>query len=412
MNLLYHIAINIYAALIGLASLWNRKAAQWIQGRKDWRVRYKKLMDNRKDGQTVWVHCASLGEFEQGRPVIEAIRREFPGVFLVLSFFSPSGYEIRKNYQGADAVVYLPLDTPFNAKDFLDIVRPNLTLFIKYEYWVNYLEEMARRKIPLLMVSAIYREKQVFFRWYGGRWKKAIAPTRQFFVQDTDSQVLLNSIGVENVTVSGDTRFDRVLAVRENFSPVDLLEEFCRGRRVLVAGSTWDKDEGLLKQFSMLHPDVGLVLAPHEINSRHLEQLKTVFPQGAFYSSGAVKGANVLIIDNVGMLSRLYYYADICYVGGGFGAGIHNILEAAVYGKPVVFGPRYNKFREARDLVEAGGAFPVSGQQQLNETMERLLVDELFRANAGEVCDTYVHQQAGATGKLMGYIQENRLLTS
>jgi 3-deoxy-D-manno-octulosonic-acid transferase len=369
-------------------------------------------MEIRSGQQTVWIHCASLGEFEQGRPVMEAIKEKYPDVFLVLSFFSPSGYEVRKSYPGADAVVYLPIDTAANARDFLDILCPQLVIFIKYEYWVNYLEEMSRRDIPVLMVSAIYRENQLFFKWYGGRWREALRGITHFFVQDDGSRKLLNGLGIDHVTVSGDTRFDRVLAVQRGFRPVDRLEDFCRNRMIIVAGSTWDKDQELLARYVHQHPEIGLVLAPHEIGKAQLSDLKDLFPAADLYSTPGSTLTNVLIIDNVGMLSRLYHYAHICYIGGGFGAGIHNILEAAVYGKPVVFGPRYEKFMEARDLLSKGGAFTISGQQDLNKTLDRLLADEAFRNQCGMASSAYVLQQAGATGKLLGFIQENRLLTN
>ncbi len=364
----------------------------------------------------VWIHCASLGEFEQGRPVIEEIRKSYPDVFIVLSFFSPSGYEIRKHYDQADAVVYLPPDTGSNAREFLNIIDPQLVIFVKYEYWLNYLEEMHARKIPMLMVSAIFRPGQVFFRWYGQRWKNILQKVSHFFVQDPQSTELLNLAGVDHYTLSGDTRFDRVIAIRDKFSPIDTVEKFCGDAKVVVAGSTWEEDEEVWDHYSNIHPETKFIIAPHEVYEGHLRSIEKLFKGSTRYSSLSNTGTNgnghVLIIDNIGMLSRLYHYADITYVGGGFGAGIHNILEAAVHGKPVIFGPEYGKFREAIDMLELGAAFTVSSALELEKTASELFENDALRQEAAEKAIQYVRSKAGATGKIMAYIQENRLLTN
>jgi 3-deoxy-D-manno-octulosonic-acid transferase len=374
------------------------------------------LLEKASGKQRVWIHCASLGEFEQGRPVIEEIRKNYPNVFIVLSFFSPSGYEIRKNFEQADAVVYLPPDTGSNAREFLNIIDPQLVIFVKYEYWLNYLEEVHARKIPILMVSAIFRPGQVFFRWYGQRWKNLLRKISHFFIQDPDSTELLKRAGVNHYTLSGDTRFDRVIAIADKFSPIDIVEQFCGGSKVVVAGSTWEEDEEVWDHYSNIHPETKFIIAPHEVYEGHLKSIEKLFKGSIRYSSllnGSTNGnEHVLIIDNIGMLSRLYHYADITYVGGGFGAGIHNILEAAVHGKPVIFGPEYEKFREAVDMLDQGAAFTVSSALELEKTASELFLNDELRREAAEKAIQYVRSKSGATGKIMAHIQENRLLTS
>lgn len=412
----YSLAIHLYSLAIQLVSLWNPKARLWVTGRKEWRTRYIDLMSGAAGKKRVWVHCASLGEFEQGRPVIEALRKSYPEVFIVLSFFSPSGYEIRKNYEQADAVLYLPADTVSNARDFLQIVQPSLAIFVKYEYWLNYLEEMHARRIPVLMVSAIFRPEQVFFRWYGARWRQVLQKISHLFVQDEQSGELLRNAGITHYSISGDTRFDRVISIRDQFSPIPMIEKFCAGSRVVVAGSTWEEDEEIWDHYSNVHPETRFIIAPHEIYEGHLKTIEKLFKRTIRFSeyskSGDSGDANVLIIDNIGMLSRLYHYAYITYVGGGFGAGIHNILEAAVHGKPVIFGPEYEKFREAVELLDMGAAFTVSSALELEKIASELLEDDLMREDACRKALQYVGSMAGATEKVMIYIQEKRLLTS
>jgi 3-deoxy-D-manno-octulosonic-acid transferase len=404
----------MYSAAIGLASQWNPKARLWVDGRKNWREKLKEAMASAGGRRTVWVHCASLGEFEQGRPVIEAIRRQHEEVFIVLSFFSPSGYEVRKNYEGADHVCYLPPDTRANARDFLDLVQPSLVIFVKYEYWLNLISEIRDRGIALLMISAIFRPGQVFFRWYGGKWRKALTMVDHFFVQDDRSAVLLGQLNVNGYTKSGDTRFDRVISIRDNFTPVPGIEEFCGGSQVIVAGSTWEEDEEAWDHYANTNGELRFIIAPHEVYEGHLRSIEKLFRDTIRYSSfskNANSAARVLVIDNIGMLSRLYHYADICYIGGGFGAGIHNILEAAVHGKPVIFGPEYEKFLEAVEMIEEGAAFSISSALELEETVKGLLADREKLACASAKARAYVEGKAGATDKIMDYIQEKRLLT-
>lgn len=367
------------------------------------------------------MHCASLGEFEQGRPLLEAIKVKYPACKIVLTFFSPSGYEIRKNYAGSDKILYLPMDGASNAERFIEALKPDLVLWVKYEYWYYYLNELSRRKIPVLLVSGIFRESQPFFKWYGGFWKKILGSFEHLFVQTENSKNLLETIQVNNkVTVTGDTRFDRVISIAEKWEPLsETLAQFCEGHKVIVAGSTWEEDEEELMHYARTYPHIRFIFAPHEVSDERIKDLQQEFPEGILYSTlvnrqaGTIIKSNVLIVDNIGMLSRLYHYANIAYVGGGFNqSGIHNILEAAVYGKPVVFGPVYEKFAEARDLVEAGGAFSIENALELEALLNKLLDNEEELKAASDIARDYVLQQQGATEKIMQYIYTNRLLTS
>lgn len=367
-------------------------------------------------GSIIWVHCSSLGEFEQGKPVMEKIKRQFPDSKLLITFFSPSGYEIKKDYVVADHVFYLPLDSKRNAREFLDIVKPTLVIFIKYDYWYYYLTEIKRRKINCLLVSAVFRQDQAFFKWYGTLQRRMLGCFTQIFVQNDRSKKLLETINLSNCTVSGDTRFDTVTRIAEKFESIVPVENFVQDKRTIVAGSTWRKDEEMLQTvFNKLAPDIKLIIAPHEVHHAHLDELKKLFPSSTRFSELAQNSrlsANVLIIDNIGMLSRLYKYAYVTYVGGGFTKdGVHNVLEAAVYGKPVLFGRNYGKYKEAIDLVKAGGAKSFSDAGQLAEALTSLLKngnDYEAQCNASK---NYVWGNKGATEKVLNYIEMNRLLT-
>ncbi len=366
------------------------------------------------------MHCASLGEFEQGRPLLEAIRQQYPAYKIVLTFFSPSGYEIRKNYAGADAVFYLPMDNAENAKQFLDTINPSLVLWVKYEYWYYYLTELKKRNIPVLLVSGIFRKDQPFFRWYGGLWKKMLAAFNCLFVQNKNSALLLQQLGIktEHIITSGDTRFDRVIAIAEKKAEVDFIKAFCNDQKVLVAGSTWEDDETELIHYVRAHPEIKFIIAPHEVDKENLKDVKKEFAGAVFYSElieqkSLLENAHVLIIDNIGMLSRLYQYAHITYVGGGFGNdGIHNILEAAVYGKPVIFGPVYEKFAEAKDLVDCGGAFSINNALELEALLDTLFKDEIKLQRSSAAAKNYVYSQKGATQVIMDHVKANLLLTN
>ena len=334
---LYTAFIHLYTTGIRLLSLWNNKAKSWVQGRKSFPVLN---FERNSHTKTVWIHCASLGEFEQGRPVLEHIKKQYLTTKIVLTFFSPSGYEVQKNYAGADAIIYLPADSSANAKKLIAEINPSLVLWVKYEYWFYYLEALRQQNIPVLLVSGIFRRSQPFFKWYGSFWKNMLSSFTHFFVQDKTSENLLNGIGInKNITVTGDTRFDRVIEIAEKFEHLPLIRQFCGDSKVIVAGSTWEDDEAELIHYVRANPGIKFIIAPHEIDAENLKDVQKEFAGAVFYSdlsAGQAVSSNVLIIDNVGMLSRLYYYADITYIGGGFGDdGVHNVLEAAVYGKPV-----------------------------------------------------------------------------
>ncbi|PUZ30573.1 3-deoxy-D-manno-octulosonic-acid transferase [Chitinophaga costaii] len=413
---LYNLGIAIYYFAITLSAWAGKvKARLWKQGRYQWPVRMHVAIP--PGTPLIWVHAASLGEFEQGRPVLEALRSHYPSYKILLTFFSPSGYEVRKDYQGADYIFYLPLDTRRNARIFLDIAQPRLALFIKYEFWYHFLTALHARNIPTLLVSGIFRPQQVFFKWYGGLFRQLLERLTHIFVQDDRSLQLLTSAGIKNVSRSGDTRFDRVWALRNEKRTLPLIEQFCTGKHILVAGSTWPEDEQLLAAcWSQMLPDMALILAPHEVHTTRIDQLMAMFPQAQRYTrlaAGEALHSNVLIIDNVGMLSALYHYAMITYVGGGFGKeGIHNILEPATYGKPVLFGPIFDKFPEAPALIAVGGGFIVKDAASLLRILQLFVQDTTAWNTAAQAAAAYVEAGQGATGKVLTYIAEKRFLSN
>jgi 3-deoxy-D-manno-octulosonic-acid transferase len=427
-KLLYNLFLLLYSVGIRVASVWNPKAKKWVAGRRNIFAEINsKLIPPaaEQNEKPIWMHCASLGEFEQGRPLLEQLKIENPNKKIVLTFFSPSGYEVMKDYAGADHVFYLPMDSPANAQQFLDAVQPCLVLWVKYEYWFYYLTEIKRRNIPTLLVSGIFRDNQPFFKWYGDIWRKMLESFTHFFVQNEDSKQLLTELGFkDNITINGDTRFDRVLEIADSFTDIPHIASFCGNSPVIVAGSTWEEDEIELLHFVNVHPQIKFIIAPHEINKTNLQDVKEEFPISIFYSEletgnpqlaepGGPTTPNVLIIDNVGMLSRLYKYATITYIGGGFGAdGVHNVLEAAVYGKPVVFGPVYEKFNEAIGLVQANGAISVDGPVSLETALNGLLNNEEALQKMGEAAGKFVNENAGASKQILQFIQVNRLLTN
>ena len=420
MVLLYNIFIALYRLGIGLAALGNRKAKQWLQGRETLWQQLEQHFPGREP--LIWVHSSSAGEFEQAKPVIEVLRREYPNHKIAVTFFSPSGYNVGKKTKLADYVFYLPLDTAANAKRFISLLAPQLVVFVKYDYWYHHLKATHQRGIPLLLVSAIFRENQAFFKSYGGFYRRMLYFFTHLFVQDESSKSLLQQYGITHATVSGDTRFDRVAAIAENATPIKEIEAFTNGKKVLVAGSTWPEDEQMLQTAFEDRKDIKLIIAPHEINEGHIKSIQQLFPDCLTFSelkkrldenpSFSFYDKSVLIIDNIGMLSRLYKYATITYIGGGFNkSGIHNTLEAAVWGKPVIWGPNYQKFREARELLAAGGGFSYTTAENLKGSLNILLHDDSACAKAGKAAATYVQQNKGATEKIIAYIQEKRLLT-
>lgn len=417
----YNIFLFLYKAGIHIASLFNPKAKKWVQGRKG--IFDKLAAAIPSNEKIIWIHCASLGEFEQGRPVMEQIRATNTGHKILLTFFSPSGYEVRKNYDGADWVFYLPLDGANAARRFLEIVHPSLVIFVKYEFWYYYLKKIKYRNIPLLLVSALFRADMSFFKWYGGIQRKILSRFDHLFVQNESSLQLINDIGLGNIaSVSGDTRFDRVSMIAGQFQPIPLIEQFIGNSRAIIAGSTWPDDEEVLqKAFTQINdPNLKLIIAPHEINDKHLEEISKLFPEAIRFSQLSRipdPVSRILIIDNIGMLSRLYHYGYLTYVGGGLKTnGVHNVLEAAVYNKIVLFGPYYEKYTEAVQLVQAGGALAFNDEKRegimLAELINALLADQQEYNFRSKAAGDFVRSNTGATQKIMQFIQEKRLLTS
>lgn len=411
MKLVYLFGIYLYHAGIYLAALTgNNKARLWIAGRKAWRKNYEFIPAG--NGPVYWFHASSLGEFEQGRPLMEAIRERDSQAKLILTFFSPSGYEVRKNTKLADQVYYLPLDTAANARDFIESIKPDAAFFIKYEFWYHYIRELSDRKIPLYGISCIFRPQQHFFKWYGSFFLDILKRFTHLFVQDTKSKKLLEKHHIDRVSVSGDTRFDRVYASANKRTAIDGLDSFCADSTVLVAGSTWPKDETLLaKCLYQMHTDaIKLIIAPHETDDEHLLAIRNLFTtyfeedEFLFYSMSEGKipaSVRILVIDSIGLLSQLYFYADYTYIGGGFDKGIHNILEAATFGKIIFFGPVHEKFKEAGDLLKQGAAIRIRHPQELCEQLHRLKKqNEEFRKRS-ETSRQYIENHRGATDRII-----------
>ena len=405
MTFFYTIALKAYYLIISIFALFNLKAKQWIDGRKNL---LNRLKDEIVPGEPVaWFHCASLGEFEQGRPVIEAYKKKYTDHKILLTFFSPSGYEIRKNYEFADYVYYLPIDTPRNAKQFIDIVNPRIVFFIKYEFWQCFIQEIGRREIPLYLVSGIFRKNQHFFRWYGKNARRMLNNFTHFFVQNKNSHDLLNSIELNNVSISGDTRFDRVFAIAQKAKELPLVEKFKNNSKIIIAGSSWKPDEEIIIGFFNQNSRYKLIIAPHEIHSDNISRIINAFTAKTNvlkYSDANetnIEKADVLIIDSIGMLSSLYKYGDIAYIGGGFGKGIHNTLEAATFGLPVIFGPNYQKFQEALDLLKQQAAFAISSATDYEDIILKLLDDYDFILQSGNRSANYVKQHCGATNLIL-----------
>lgn len=425
MSLFYNLFLLVYSFGIRIVSIWNKKAKLWVKGRENFfeNLNNTYSLSNKKK---VWMHCSSLGEFEQGRPVLKKIMENDPDTFIVITFFSPSGYEIAKDDKDFRQVYYMPMDSPLNAKKLLDILKPDIVLWVKYEYWYYYLKEIKKRSIPLLLISGVYQHNQVFFKWYGNFYRKMLECFTHFFVQNASSKEQLQKIiAEEKITVSGDTRCDRVINIAENFTEVEGIANFCGNKKVIVAGSTWEDDEAEWTHFVKTHPEIKFIIAPHEIDEENLADVKKEFPGSVFYSDWMKEQAsgiryqvsgevvNCLIIDNIGMLSRLYHYATITYVGGGFGYnGLHNILEAAVYGKPVIFGPEYERNFEAEELMDCSGAISIENALELEKIVNGLLHNEEEIKSRGNAAKNYVYNNAGASKKIIDYIQKNRLLTN
>ncbi len=411
MRIIYNIFIRLYSLALFLLSPFKEKAALWYRGRKGFFSKWKEFDAGGR--KVIWVHCASLGEFEQGRPVIEEIRNRQGNIFILVTFFSPSGYEIRKNNPIADAVCYLPPDTPSNARRFIDTFRPGMAVFIKYEFWYNYISVLNRNKIPLYLISANFRQNQIFFRWYGSWFSRILHKFNHIFVQNENSVELLKSVGVKQVSVSGDTRFDRVYAIASAASDIPAAAAFSEGAFTIVAGSTWPPDHSMWARYmNETRHDIRLIIAPHEINENEIIELTTnkfTLPVIRFSRADRAEAgtARILVIDNIGMLSSLYSYGSLAYIGGGFGKNIHNILEACVFSIPVIFGPKYFNFREAVELVGLGGAFAVEGYGDFSRRVDEMVVNNSMLIKAGNTAGSYVKSRTGASS----FIVDNILIS-
>jgi 3-deoxy-D-manno-octulosonic-acid transferase len=411
MRLIYDLGIRAYYLAILVSSPFNPKARSWLRGRKNLVKSISREVD--PSGPVTWFHCSSLGEFEQGRPVIEKIRRERPGVKILLTFYSPSGYEVRKNYPEADHIFYMPLDTRRNAAKFFGSVNVEMAFFVKYEFWYHFLRGLQIRDIPTYLISGIFRKEQVFFRWYGGWYRKMLRMFDHLFVQQEESIGLLMSIGVYHASVSGDTRFDRVFDIAQKIKPDDVFRRFCGDAHVVVAGSTWPADEEILVRYiNESGRNCKWIIAPHEIHEPGVRRLiEGIGLEAVRYTSlkGKIpENTMVVIIDTIGLLSSLYQYAHITYIGGGFGRGIHNTLEAAVFSKPVIFGPNYTKFQEAADLVDLGAAFPVSGYQNFKTVLNRLMDSPEMLTTSGRASGTYVKSMLGASSEIVDFALKSK----
>ncbi len=416
MNCVYNSIIRLYALAARCVATRNPKVRKMIDGQAETFARLKSSL--KSADRPIWIHAASLGEFEQARPLIERIRREKPDRKIVLTFFSPSGYDVRKNYDKVDAVVYLPFDTPSNAREMIDAINPSMAIFVKYEFWGNYLTELKRRNIPTYIISAIFRPSQIFFRPYGGMMRDVLRCFTHLYVQDENSRNLLAGIGIDNVTVAGDTRFDRVTDIMKTPASIQSIDLFNRngGGADIIFGSSWEADEEKYIAWLNDNPDIHFIIAPHEFNDRRLKELRDSIKGNVVYLSEWEKmfspedsnstphpnpdDIRGIIVDSFGKLSTLYRYGKIAYIGGGFGAGIHNINEAAVYGIPVVFGPRFSKFKEARDLVKLGGGFTCASTDEVTATLGSLCHDNDRRISAGKIAGDYINRNLGATDRI------------
>jgi 3-deoxy-D-manno-octulosonic-acid transferase len=416
MLFIYNLIVVLADFILKIVALFSKKIKLFVEGRKS----VFKILSNKIKyyDKTIWFHAASLGEYEQGLPVMERMKSRFPNHLIVLTFFSPSGYEVRKNNAIADVTVYLPLDTQSNVEQFMKIVRPDMAFFIKYEYWPNYLNALQIREIPTYLISGIFREKQVFFKWYGGFYRKALDAFEHFFVQNSSSKELLLKLGKTNVTVSGDTRFDRVFAILNQNNQLDFIDKFKNNTLTVVVGSSWPKDETLLVNYINSSNNVKFIIAPHNINKDQIADLKNqiskktiLFSSINFNDLDASKLAenDVLIIDTIGILTKIYSYADIAYVGGGFGnPGVHNILEPATFGVPIIIGPNYSHFAEATALVKMNGCISITNQEELNETFDKLIQNPDVRLEKGHICSTFVEMNKNATEIIMNYIIQKK----
>lgn len=405
MLFLYNLAVSLAGFFLKIIALFSPKIKLFVEGRKNvFSILEEKI---KSEDKTIWFHSASLGEYEQGLPVIEKIREKYPTHKIVVTFFSPSGYEVRKNNTVADVTIYLPLDTKSNARRFLKLVHPEFAFFIKYEFWLNYLKELEKSKTPTYLISGIFRDNQMFFKWYGGFYRKALNAFTYFFVQNEKSKQKVKSLGFNNVIVSGDTRFDRVNAILERDNQLDYVENFKNNQPTVVIGSSWPKDEALIAEYiNQASENIKFIIAPHNIKPDQITDLQSKITKSTILFSQKenkdLSSYSVFIIDTIGILTKIYSYGTIAYVGGGFGnPGIHNILEPATFGIPIVIGPNYSNFAEAIDLVEIGGCMPISTNTELKEILDRLLNDSNFLEEKSEICRSFIQNNKGATETIM-----------
>jgi len=407
MNFLYNIAVFVTEILLNIIALFDKKIRLFIQGRKNTFTTLESIIS--ESDKTIWFHCASLGEFEQGRPIIEYLKNNFPHYKIVLTFFSPSGFEVRKNYEFADVVVYLPLDSKSNAKKFLSIVHPTMAVFVKYEFWPNLLKQLKKNKIETILVSGIFRKNQAFFKSYGFWMKNSLKAFSHFFVQNSASKKLLEEIEFINSTISGDTRFDRVFEISKQNNHLDFFEGFTQNKSTLVAGSTWPKDEEYLVNYINFHASINekFIIAPHNIDQQEIKRLKDSLNKKTILFSDKEKdnNANVLIVDTIGILTKIYSYADYAYIGGGFGKdGVHNVLEPASFGIPLIIGPNFKKFQEAIDLVELNACDIVDNSDDFKKCLAKLYQDKSYRNKKGKITKEYIIKNIGATKIILNYI--------
>ena len=407
MRFVYSVALHIYSFSVEISSFFNRKARMMRVGQWYTNGILRKNID--RNARYIWFHASSLGEFEQGRPMMEAIRKQYPGYKILLTFFSPSGYEVRKNYAYADVICYLPFDTPYKVRKFINLANPAIAVFIKYEFWLNYLTELKKRAIKIYLVSAVFRPNQLFFKWYGRWYRKVLLCYDHLFVQDEASKKLLAAYGITKVEICGDTRFDRVLEIQKKARVLPEIETFTKGNQpILVVGSSWPEDEEIIIPYFNSHPEIKLIIAPHEIHHKHLLYIQSKLNRPVIRLSEAngdmLRTHDCLIIDSFGLLSSIYRFGSVAYIGGGFGKGIHNTLEAAVYGIPVIFGPNYQKFKEARGLIAQGGGFSVNNESAFINRMNEFITNPSIRNEAGMAAKDFVHQNAGATDKVLSFL--------
>lgn len=407
MNPLYNFVAHITFSILSIYALFSKKIKLFVSGRME---TFDKLSIIKKQDKVIWIHAASLGEFEQARPIIEELKKSHKEYRIVVTFFSPSGYEIRKNYDLADIVCYLPFDTKGRMKKFIAMTHPSLAIIVKYEFWPNLLKELKTQKIPTILVAGIFRSSQHFFKSSGGWMRKALDTFDHFFVQDESSKKLLNSINLDNVSVSRDTRFDRVLKILDQDNTVDFIQEFAENQYTFVAGSTWPEGEALLVNYLNDSSGQKFIIAPHSLNKKNIHQLeKSIQKKVILFSEKEGKALNdydVMIVDTIGLLTKIYSYADAVYVGGGFNTGLHNILEPATFGVPVVIGKQFYKFKEAVDLVDLGGTISVKDQREFSQTLDRFYTNKKYRLETGKINSEYIRKQKGATEIIMNYIDQ------